>query len=57
MWRCDPQEIEDYAKQSSKSPSVWVVKHPPFLTTPHEEDERQSKYVLSQKILVISYVF
>ena len=37
MWRCDPQEIEDFAKQSSKSPSVWVVKHPPFLTTPHEK--------------------
>ena len=37
MWRCDPQEIEDFAKQSSESPSVWVVKHPPFLTTPHEK--------------------
>ena len=37
MWRCDPQEIEDFAKQSSQSPSVWVVKHPPFLTTPHEK--------------------
>ena len=22
MWRCDPQEIEDFAKQSSESPSV-----------------------------------
>ena len=37
MWRCDPQEIEDLVKQSSQSPSVWVVKHPPFLTTPHEK--------------------
>ena len=37
MWRCDPQEIEDLVKQSSESPSVWVVKHPPFLTTPHEK--------------------
>ena len=37
MWRCDPQEIEDFVKQSSQSPSVWVVKHPPFLTTPHEK--------------------
>ena len=37
MWRCDPQEIEDYAKQSNYSPSVWVVKHPPFLTTPYKK--------------------
>ena len=37
MWRCDPQEIEDLVKQSPQSPSVWVVKHPPFLTTPHEK--------------------
>ena len=37
MWRCDPQEIEDFTKQSTQSPSVWVVKHPPFLTTPHEK--------------------
>ena len=37
MWRCDPQEIEDFAKQSNQFPSVWVVKHPPFLTTPHEK--------------------
>ena len=37
MWRCDPQEIEDLVKQSSQFPSVWVVKHPPFLTTPHEK--------------------
>ena len=37
LWRCDPQEIEDFAKQSNQSPSVWVVKHPPFLTTPHEK--------------------
>lgn len=28
MWRCDPQEILDYATDSS---SVWCVKHPPFL--------------------------
>ena len=37
MWRCDPQEIEDYVKQSSQSPTVWVVKHPQFLTTPSEK--------------------
>jgi hypothetical protein len=37
MWRCDPQEIEDYAKQSNYSPSVGVVKHPPFLTTPYKK--------------------
>ena len=37
LWRCDPQEIEDFAKQSNQFPSVWVVKHPPFLTTPHEK--------------------
>ena len=41
MWRCDPQEIEDYVKARTllfmECPSVWVVKHPPFLTTPHEK--------------------
>ena len=41
MWRCDPQEIEDYVKARTllfmESPTVWVVKHPQFLTTPSEK--------------------
>ena len=49
MWRCDPQEIEDLVKQSSKSPSVWVVKHPPFLTTPHEKMRGKANMVYPKK--------